>query len=100
MALWLALLQEGLHALSRQLIRPLVPMSWRKHYYRAQDWMFKRQLLKATVSGITPGAMIDLSTKINTTGQGGIVFDYQGSAYYKFVTLNVATHQIAGAYEW
>jgi matrixin len=44
--------------------------------------------------GITPGAMIDLSVKVNTTGQGGIVFDYQGSAYYKFVTLSIATNQI------
>jgi hypothetical protein len=43
---------------------------------------------------ITPGSMVDLSVKVNTTGQGGIVFDYQGSAYYKFVTLNVAAGQI------
>jgi len=43
---------------------------------------------------VTPGAMIDFSTKLSTSGQGGIVFDYQGANYYKFVTLSVATNQI------
>src|SRR5690348_14259273 len=32
---------------------------------------------------VTPGAMAELTAKVSTTGQGGIVFDYQGPRYYK-----------------
>jgi hypothetical protein len=44
--------------------------------------------------GIAPGAMIDLSTTLRTGGQGGIVFDYQGPSYYKYVTLSADSKQI------
>ena len=43
---------------------------------------------------ITPGALIDLTTTLRTGGQGGIVFDYQGASYYKFVTLSADSRQL------
>jgi len=43
---------------------------------------------------ITPGAMIDINTTFRTASQGGVVFDYQGPTYYKFVTLSADSKQI------
>ena len=37
---------------------------------------------------VTPGSLVDIATTLRTAGQGGIVFDYQGPDYYKFVTLS------------
>jgi Ca2+-binding RTX toxin-like protein len=43
---------------------------------------------------VTPGSMVDIATTLKTSGQGGIVFDYQGPDYYKFVTLSADSKQI------
>jgi hypothetical protein len=38
--------------------------------------------------------MVSIATTVRTSGEGGIVFDYQGPSYYKFVALSVDTNQI------
>jgi Ca2+-binding RTX toxin-like protein len=43
---------------------------------------------------VTPGSLIDIATTLKTSGQGGVVFDYQGPTYYKFVTLSADSKQI------
>ncbi len=43
---------------------------------------------------VTPGAMVELTARVSTTGQGGIVFDYHGPSYYKFAALSVSGRQI------
>ncbi|NDV61616.1 LEPR-XLL domain-containing protein [Puniceicoccales bacterium CK1056] len=45
-------------------------------------------------SAVSPAALIILSTTLNTTGEGGFVFDYYGPDDYKFVTLSQATNEI------
>jgi hypothetical protein len=43
---------------------------------------------------VSPGALVDIAMTLRTSGQGGVVFDYQGPDYYKFVTLSTDTKQI------
>ena len=43
---------------------------------------------------ITAGSYVDLVTTLKTSGQGGIVFDYQGTEYYKFATLSADSRQV------
>ena len=45
-------------------------------------------------TAVTPGSMLDIATTFKTSGQGGLVFDYQGPDYYKFVTLSADTNQL------
>jgi hypothetical protein len=45
-------------------------------------------------TAITPGSLIDITVTMKTFGQGGVVFDYQGPSYYKFVTLSADSRQI------
>ncbi|MFS6827004.1 hypothetical protein [Cyanobium sp. ATX-6F1] len=47
---------------------------------------------------ITPGSLLDITTTLKTGGQGGIVFDYHGPTYYKFVTLSADTNQLLIGY--
>jgi Ca2+-binding RTX toxin-like protein len=43
---------------------------------------------------VTPGSLVDISTTLKTSGQGGVVFDYQGPDYYKFVILSADSKQL------
>jgi hypothetical protein len=43
---------------------------------------------------VTPGSLIDIATTLKTSGQGGVVFDFQGPTYYKFVTMSADSKQI------
>ena len=43
---------------------------------------------------VTPGSLVDIATTLKTSGQGGVVFDYQGPNYYKFVTLSADSKQL------
>jgi hypothetical protein len=43
---------------------------------------------------VAPGALVDIATTLKTSGQGGVVFDYQGPNYYKFVTLSADSRQL------
>ncbi len=43
---------------------------------------------------ITPGSMAEITATLKTTGQGGVVFDYQGPTYYKFATVSADSKQI------
>jgi len=43
---------------------------------------------------VTAGSLVEISTTLKTSGQGGVVFDYQGPEYYKFVTLSADSKQL------
>jgi Ca2+-binding RTX toxin-like protein len=43
---------------------------------------------------ITAGSLLNITTTVKTSGMGGIVFDYQGPNYYKYVVLSADTNQI------
>jgi len=43
---------------------------------------------------VHPGALLELTTTLKTSAQGGVVFDYQGPSYYKFVTLSKDSNQL------
>ncbi|HEX5279640.1 MAG TPA: hypothetical protein VFW28_06150 [Micropepsaceae bacterium] len=43
---------------------------------------------------VAPGYALTLSVNMKTQGQGGFVFDYQGTDYFKYVTLNADTGQV------
>ena len=43
---------------------------------------------------ITAGSLLNITTTVKTSGMGGVVFDYQGPNYYKYVVLSKDTNQI------
>jgi len=43
---------------------------------------------------ITPGSLLNITTTLKTSGMGGVVFDYQGPDYYKFVVVSADSKQI------
>jgi Ca2+-binding RTX toxin-like protein len=44
--------------------------------------------------GVSPGALVDITTTLRTYAQGGVVFDYQGPSLYKFAILSADARQI------
>jgi hypothetical protein len=43
---------------------------------------------------VTPGSLLEITATLRTSGRGGIVFDYQGSGAYKYVTLSADAKQL------
>src|SRR5438270_2878584 len=43
---------------------------------------------------VAPGYAFTISGNMKTQGQGGFVFDYEGTDYFKYVTLNADTNQV------
>ena len=43
---------------------------------------------------ITPGSLLSIETTLKTSGMGGVVFDYHGPNYYKYVVLSADAKQI------
>ncbi len=43
---------------------------------------------------VSPGSTLNIATTLKTSGQGGVVFDYQGPSYFKYVTLSADGKQI------